>query len=74
MEWTQKGKFPPWSMWMYFLSCYWELYTIILGHNLDQRVPPVLTRMANFQNKNKLKKKKKPTDHRDALMRKDEAP
>lgn len=48
---------------MHFLSPYWKLYTFIQCQDLDQRVSPMLIRMANFQ-LNKL------TDHRDALMRK----
>lgn len=63
LHWTQKGKFPPWSIWMHFLSPQWKRYTFIQCQDLDQRVSPVLIRMANFQ-LNKL------TDHRDALMRK----
>lgn len=63
LQWTQKGKFPPWSIRMHFLSPQWKLYTFIQCQNSDQRVSPVLIRMANFQ-LNKL------TDHRDALMRK----
>lgn len=48
---------------MHFLSPQWKRYTFIQCQDLDQRVSPVLIRMANFQ-LNKL------TDHRDALMRK----